>query len=196
MRLSKRTFAAAALLAVTAVLGTSVAADAATGAGGIPILYASQGTIAHTCIVIGSSGGYQGVVCTDLVPGELGNQYWVDGRIEAICQTTAGVTVRCGGAYVDGVLANGQGSTAQILGNCGDGSASCSTGRNYYSSSFTYYSPFGCASNTFSPTQVWAVAYGSSYNLTGVQLPNGNWVWLRAGNDGTNQSTGHYYICP
>jgi hypothetical protein len=196
VRLGKRTFVAAALLAVTVALGTSTAADAATGAGGVPILYASQGNVAHTCTVIGSSGEYQGVVCTDLVPGELGSEYWVDGRIEVFCQTNAGVTVQCVSAWVDGVLANGAGENPSIGGQCGDGYPSCSTGRNYYSAGFTYYSPFNCASSTISSTQVWAVAYGSSYNLTGVELPGGHWVWLRAGNDGSNQSTGHYYICP
>lgn len=204
MKFGKLKFAAAAALtAFIAVVGTSMSAHAATGAGGITILHASNGDMAHQCTVIGEVDGYQGVVCADLLTGLLGSQYWVEGRVEAYCQTDAGVEVQC--ADVDllyGEMADGGGGNTLIGGTqCGHSYGPCSTGRNYaYSRSNFYYDtstyPVSCSSSTGSITQVWAVAAGG---VVGIELPKSDkWVYLSTANsnDGGNESTGHYYICP
>lgn len=65
----------------------------ATGAGGVPILYASSQNQAHQCNVIGGDASYQAVVCSDLVTYEGATDYYAYGREEAICQTTGTHTV-------------------------------------------------------------------------------------------------------
>jgi hypothetical protein len=73
----------------------------------------------------------------------------------------------------------------------------CSSWRNIVSTGFySYTSTAGCDQNPSSYYDTWMVALGDS--LTMIKLPGSHKVtYLGAGNanDGTGESTGHYYIC-
>jgi hypothetical protein len=205
MRLGKRWVAALLSLAAFGVLGTSLSASAATGTGGITILYAGEGNTAHTCNVIGSADGYQAVICADIYTGEGDTQYWAEGKVEAFCQQGSGstaVTVRCAHVDMAGRLSSATGNENPVgQWVCGHQYGACSTGRNVIETkSFAYSSASGCASNPDSQYDLWMIAVGNSETAspTSIELPvSDKTVYLGVGNanDGPNESTGHYYIC-
>jgi hypothetical protein len=196
----KRRVAASLSLAALATLGAAVPASAATGTGGYPVLYAGDGNFAHTCTVIGSADGYQGVVCVDILTGTSGTDYWARGQLELLCQKGSGstaVTVRCAQVDAVGRISSANGNEYPVgQWVCGHQFGACSSGRNdIMTSAFFYSSASGCASNPNSAYNVWTVAYGTQ---TSIELPvSGKVVYLGAGsaNDGANESTGHHYIC-
>jgi hypothetical protein len=205
VKYGKRRVGALLSVVTLAVLGASAPASAATGTGGLPILYAGEGNTAHQCTVIGSADGYQGVVCADILTGTTATEYWAEGRVEIICQKGSGssaVDVQC--AHVDtvGRVSNAAGGYDYVgQWACGQAEGPCSTGRNYVTTwAFDYSTASGCASNPNSSYDVWMIALGNyeTGSPTGIELPvSGKWVYLGTGNanDGTNESSGHYYIC-
>jgi hypothetical protein len=81
---------AVSLLAVAGMMTAAIPrASAATGAGGLTILYASLQNQAHQCNVIADDGTDQAVVCSDIVTYEGATDYYAYGRAEMICQTSA-----------------------------------------------------------------------------------------------------------
>jgi hypothetical protein len=177
-------------------------------ADGFPILYASAGQQAHVCTVIGSAEDsnidetVQGVVCADLVTSSGSGDYMALAQVELICQTTEGATVQCADAVTTAELSNVSGGVVETSGawQCGHSYGPCATGRNYVKTiNYTYSgtSMSDCSSNAGSATDTWGLAVGDG--STKIELPGSDdWVSLSSSNadDGTNQSTGHHYICP
>lgn len=206
MARGRRLYRLAAILFVAGGIMTaalSSPASASTGAGGLPILYASTGDQAHKCNVIGDDGLYQAVICSDLVTAEDSTNYDVHGRAEAICQTssTPHVVVACKDVDLNTSLATGNGSVTRDYGLLCGGDAPCPDGRFYVSTPNWVYSiagAGGCSSNTGSAYDQWDVVWGSSSYLTYIVTPDGSKYYLdyTNANDGYNESTGHYFICP
>jgi hypothetical protein len=199
-----------AILAAAAgiVLATNLPASAATGVDGFTILNAHSSAQAHKCNVIGEDTEYQAVVCADLFTSEYAGDYYVIAGGEAYCQYTAAphdlVPCKAISDYVSLSTGDG-GKTAQQSGICNtrpvcpdyrvlaqtvtwDYSVAAATGNDV------------CSTKPGSAYNVWAVIWGGE---TSIQVPDGNeWILGQpsAGslpaNDGTNESTGHYYVCP
>jgi len=186
----------------------SPSSTAVTDADGLPILYASDGQQAHKCTVIGSAndsnidGTVEGVVCADIVTSSDSSGYQALAQIELICQTPEGATVQCADAITTAELANASGGVVETSGSwqCGHSYGPCATGRDYVKTinySYPATSMSDCSSNAAAATDTWGLAVGGS--STEIELPGSDdWVSLSSSNadDGTNQSTGHFYICP
>jgi len=206
MARGRRLYRLAAIISAAAgiTMGVVSPASADTGSGGFTVLYASSQQGAHQCNVIGDDGTYQAVVCSDLVTAENSTQYDVHGQAEAICQTssTPHVIVACGAVDIDTSLATGNGSvTSPTEGSCG-GTKRCPDGRYYVSTPNWVYnianSAPACWSNAGSAYMQWDVVWGGSQYDGYIQTPDGRMEYLSLANlnDGVNESTGHYYICP
>lgn len=178
-----------------------------TDADGLPILYASTGQQAHVCTVIGSAEDsnigetVQGVVCADIVTSSGSGGYSALAQIELICQTTEGATVQCADAITTAELADETGGVVETSGvwQCGHSYGPCATGRDYVKTiNYTYSASMSnCSSSTGAATDTWGLAVGGG--STKIELPGSDdWVTLSSANadDGSNQSTGHHYICP
>lgn len=204
MARGRRLYRLAAIVSAAAgiMLGVVLPASASTGAGGLTILYASSQQQAHKCNVIGDDGTYQAVICSDLVTAEDSTNYDVHGRAEAICQTSSAphVIVACKNVNLNTSLATGNGSVTRDYGLLCGGDSPCPDGRFYVSTANWVYSiagAGGCSSNTGSAYDQWDVAWGPEYD-TYIQTPDGSKYYLdyTNANDGDNESTGHYFICP
>jgi hypothetical protein len=198
---------AAILFAAAGMMTATISqASAATGAGGLPILYASAKQQAHECNVISlNDSSYQAVVCSDIETYEYGSYYYAYGQEEAICQTTSTHTVvPCSAISEDDLLAAGDATnTGAFWTQCGLGTSYgyCPDGRMYvYTRNWVYKVGNAeggvCSSNA-----------GSSYDLWNVGLNGSTWIITPDGkkwtlgvngtsNDGGNESSGHNYICP
>jgi hypothetical protein len=204
MARGRRLYQVAAIIAAAAgiMMGLVSPASADTGSGGFTILYASSHQGAHKCNVIGDDGTYQAVVCSDLVTAENSTQYDVHGQAEAICQRSkTHVVVPCESVNIDTSLATGNGSVSAAYGpQCG-GDVPCPDGRYYVSTPNWVYnianSAPACWSNAGSAYLQWDVVWGQGW-ATFIQTPDGSKYYLADAplNDGANESTGHYYICP
>jgi hypothetical protein len=144
----------------------------------------------------------QGIVCADIVTSTGSGGYSALGQIEIYCQTAEGATVQCADAITTADLANASGGVAETSGSwqCGHSYGPCATGRNYDKTiNYTYSASLSdCASNIGGATDTWGLAVGGGSN-TEIELPGSDtWVSLNSSNadDGNNQSTGHFYICP
>ncbi|HTU73467.1 MAG TPA: hypothetical protein VMG38_08100 [Trebonia sp.] len=185
------------------LLAVAGPASAATGAGGLTILYASSGDMAHKCNVIGGANlKYEAVVCADLITSESGADYHVKAQAEIICQVTAtGQEVACLNSVTQLQLETGSGGATTLGGNgCGNGYAPCPVGRFEVQTRNWDYTIAGgeggvCSSNVDTAYQVYTVVWGG---LTSVTTPDGHSYSLGNGNanDGANESTGHYFVCP
>jgi hypothetical protein len=207
MRLHRPTrFRLLVVLAATAVgvLGLASGAEADTGPDGFTILYASSGDWVHTCNVISENDQrFQAVVCADLETSEAGSDYYVKAQAEAYCQTTASphTPAPCEEVKDYARLSTAEGSTADHPASCGDGS--CTTARIISATRTWDYtiagSGNGACLNPDSSYDVWGLVVGDS-DITTIITPD-NYVW-EVGviglppNDGFNESTGHYYVCP
>jgi hypothetical protein len=205
MRRARGLLSVMALVAATLAFATTPDASAAA----LPILHSGMtgtGQEAHQCTVIGNDGTTEGVVCIDILTGvyesNSGPGTYARNQTEIFCQNmTTNQTVRCADALVTFGLYNAAGGANSGTNECGPNYTQCSTGRNYYSNTtFDYpwsiWSDSNCATNISGQTSVWAVAFGSNSN-TVIQLPgSGKYVSLTSGNDGSNESSGHYFICP
>ena len=197
----------APLLAVAALVGGALPASAATGPYGFTILDADSGNMAHNCEILGSdtdpgyvtdgSDVYQAVVCVDILTGETSDGYYAEGRVEAYCQTPAGVTVSCGDISLFGLYSNADassGDNVQTNGwGCNGTYGNCPAIRNVLPIyTFTYTGGVDC--DTSSGHQVWDEALGD----TSIGIPGGDAFSVESSgaNDGTSYSTGHYWICP
>jgi hypothetical protein len=182
-----------------AVAGT---ANADTGAGGVPILHATTSPMVHACNVIASDSTWQAVLCSDLITTEVGSNYFVQGQAEAYCQKTAAPHAMgtCKQIVVDDHLYVGSG------GSTADAKAECDTncpanGRLEVRSTRWGYTVAGaangtCSSNVDSAYQVWAIITAGE---TSWILPDKVRLTLGSGegaNDGANQSSNHYFVCP
>jgi hypothetical protein len=205
---------ASLLAGITAILGLTLApAYADTGTGGITILYASQDQSVHKCNVIGSDQyGNTAVVCTDLyiVPSFDGASntplypYFVSAGVEAYCQNSADVVVQCANIIESEAVADAAGDVVYASKNCGHSSGACPAGRytDYTTTNGTddgyleYDESDDCATNPDSAFDVWSVVWGDG--VTSIELPKSDkTVYLGSGNanDGSNESSGHYYAC-
>ncbi len=206
MKFGKRKAAALLSLAVLGTLGASGSANASTGVDGFPILHGSTSQFAHTCTVIGSdTDNHQAVVCVDIqaLPGSSKGEYTAVGEVEAYCQTGSGsaaTVTKCDTVDLNGIFANGAGGEVGTGSwSCGlSTTAACSSGRNVVLTTkfYTYTSTTGCDLNPNSYYATWMIAQGEP--LTMIKLPTSHKAtYLGAGNanDGTGESTGHYYIC-
>ena len=193
-------------LAVAALACTTLSASADTGTGGVPIVVAgSSGGQIHHCTVVGQpADGYQAVICADINTSQTDSarDYEATGAIEVLCETTSGVTVQCANIDIEGVFANGVSSTDKDAGwwGCGHSLGDCPTGRKIITEGRINYSGSAypaCLDNPNSNFDLWTVVYGGT---TQIELPvSDKYVTLGAGsgaNDGSNFSTGHYYVCP
>jgi hypothetical protein len=106
----------------------------------------------------------------------------------------------CQGMVLDNMLSTGSGnSTFDAEADCGDGSCP-KNGRFTVISPRWGYTVAGaangtCSSNVHTSYQVWAIATAEE---TEWIFPDGNY-WALDGdgaNDGLNQSSGHYFVCP
>ncbi|HEY3879029.1 MAG TPA: hypothetical protein VGM12_10570 [Trebonia sp.] len=95
-------------------------ASAATGASGLPILFANLDEQAHQCTVIGSDSNYQAVACADLVTSQGVSDYYVHAQVEAYCQTAsaAHTVVPCNAIEEATSLQTGDGETSGYLNEC------------------------------------------------------------------------------
>jgi hypothetical protein len=204
IKFRKRSLAAFAITASALILGTSLPASATTGEDGFPILSARYGDSAHVCGVVGSYGGYQGVVCADIITSEVTpTDYYAYGRVWAYCQKGSGstaVNVQCAQVDFGGELSDEAAGYVDGVGIavCGHQYGACSTSRNELSTypvQIGYTSNSNCGEDPNSDHDVWMnVLQGA-----GIELPvYDKWVYLESGsgaNDGSNFSTGHYYVC-
>jgi hypothetical protein len=204
MARGRRLYRVAAIIAAAAgiMMGVVSPASADTGSDGFTILYASSQQGAHKCNVIGDDGTYQAVVCSDLVTAENSTQYDVHGQAEAICQrSTTHAVVPCKSINLVTSLATGNGSVSAAAGSGCWGRDPCPDGRFYVSTGNWVYnianSAPACWSNAGSAYLQWDVVWGQGWD-TYIQTPDGSTYYLANAqlNDGSNESTGHYYICP
>jgi hypothetical protein len=211
MARGRRLYKLAAILFSAAGMMTAAIqhANAATGAGGLTILYASSQNQAHQCNVIGSDSNYQAVVCSDLLTYEGATDYYAYGREEAYCQRTSTphTIVACREVRELDTLEAGDGtSTSSYSANCGL-TGSCQAGRNYLSTrnwdySISHAENGVCSSNVGSSYQLYNIAwhgYTAAANSTEIWTPDGAFWSLGVtgtANDGVNESSGHYFICP
>jgi hypothetical protein len=215
MRFGKRRAAACLALAVFGLLGTSASASADTGTDGFTILHAKSGQVAHKCTVIGSDNeDHQAVVCVDIetVWFSDGSGYEAYGQVEAYCQEGSGsatIPIQCAEVDLDGTWADAGGDRRSLGIHCGHSYGPCSvSGRNYDriddSNADDYTTGSECSSQPNSYYDVWTVAIGGTSTQdttseTRIELPfTDKWTYLGTGNtnDGTGESTGHYYVCP
>ena len=193
------------VFAVAALACTALSANAETGTGGITIVAAGSpdGQI-HHCSVVGTpADGYQAVICADISTSQTDSSqdYEATGAIEVLCETTSGVAVRCANIDIEGVFANGTGNNMDAgWWGCGHSLGACPSGRKIISEGRINYSGSdwpSCQNNPNSNFDLWTVVYGGT---TQIELPvSDKYVTLGAGsgaNDGSNFSTGHYYVCP
>jgi hypothetical protein len=187
----KWSFLVLTLATIGALVGIAVPASAATGVGGYQILVAHNYQQAHSCVVVGSADGYQGVECADILTEPASGGYESYGRIEVYCQTDSAVEVRCAQVDAEGQLWTDTHDENPVPAlNCGHQYGQCSPGRNE-SSTATFFmtaSASTCSSNPSSFNMQWMnVNYPTS-----IELPvSDTWVSYSG-----NWSTGHYYICP
>jgi hypothetical protein len=199
---------ALALTASAVLLGTSLPASAATGEDGFTILYAGYGDDAHQCGVVGSVNGsaglYQAVVCADIITSEVTpTDYYAYGQVWAYCQEGSGssaVNVQCAGVDFGGALYDDADGYVAGVGwwACGHQYGACSAGRNLlstYPEQIAYTSNTDCGQDPTSDHDVWMnVLQGAEIEIPyyddTVQLVSGS-----GANDGSNFSTGHYYVC-
>jgi hypothetical protein len=212
-----RAFALAAVLAV-AVIGLGPTADAAVGTGGFTILYAGSGGLAHVCNNIGHGpDGDEAQVCADLTTGQSGSTYWVRATAEAYCQNSAGQPIACEGIADYGSLSVGGGGDDETIANpavCGIQSqygVGCLTSRSSSTTRQWMYSVSAgsggnCSKNEDSAYMVWGLVLGNDNGVdlsdtTEIDTPDGGTFIMGNGqgvapNDGVNESTGHFYVCP
>lgn len=106
------------------------------------------------------------------------------------------MTVQCAQMNLDGGLNDGWGGGWPVGDwDCGHQYGACPSGRVRLDTPLQEFSRIsaGCSSN---PS---AAYWMNVIEGTRIELPvSGQWVSLSAatGNDGTSESTGHYYICP
>jgi len=175
----------------------------AATAGGLTILHASADAEAHKCNIIGGANTkYEAVVCDDLMTYEGASDYYVYDRAETYCQVTAtGAAIACKSIAVETNLMTGDDATDYAGAACGAaGGGSCPTGRMYTSSRNWDYSIANagggtCSSNVNSSYQVYGEIYGDD---TVIETPGGQYYGVDNGNanDGVNESSGHYFVCP
>jgi hypothetical protein len=188
-----------ALLASTvALVGMTTTANAATGADGFAILDASAGNQAHVCHILGTDDDYhEAIVCVDINTKVSGDQVLIQGQVEAYCQDDNGTVVQCANIMSGGEISSTGGVWYSYAGDCGHSLGACPTGREYSYSPWmgdgTSAGESGCASN---PSEaLWSIAVGVA---TTIELPGSDDSYTLSDtdpNDGSNESTGHYYIC-
>jgi hypothetical protein len=180
------------LLAVAALLGSTPPASAATGPYGFTILDADSGNMVHTCKLLGGDkAGYQAVVCVNITTGPASNGYWAEGSVEAYCQTETGIAVACAQMQVDAITVNGaSGSEVEATYACNV--TSCPDGRETLPvTTYVYTGGHDCTSSA--GHDMWAEILGQTTIWTG----SGEFVVSQDGaSDGSNYSSGHYWICP
>ena len=192
-----------ALSALALVAGLIPTASAATLP---PVLYAPTG-FAHQCIEIGYDGDLNvGIICADIVTSNVSGGYHADPQVEAYCQNDkTGDIVQCANVTVDFGLF-GSNSNSQAFFACGHAYGPCAPNgqRNYWGVGKglgeTYHETINqCSGNVSLETQVQTVVFSSSatFGQTTIELPSTDkTVQLTTGNDGANQASGHYFICP
>jgi hypothetical protein len=190
------------LLAATGMMSAAIPrASAATGAGGLTILYASLQNQAHQCNVIADDGTDQAVVCSDIVTYEGATDYYAYGRAEMLCQTSAQphTTIPCYKITAGDTLEAGDGThTDQYSFTC---AGNCSSGRNYLSTRNWVYkiSNAGngtCSANAGSSYDLWNVVWGINTEIWLPDTKEGYELRFGGPNDAPNESSGHYFICP
>lgn len=198
------------VVAAAIALCGMAAAQANADPDNLPILHASQGDQAHACTVIGYDSSYEAVVCSDIITtyNSVTKDYTAQGRAEVICQTRSSSAVKqCDGISVVTALEDGvdtipsDAATNWACGYLSDSGTSCSSGRNYVYAHTLSYTPLSgtCATNLDSTDQVYNVVFGKQSTVdhdTAVYLPDGAWVNMMTANDGSNQNSGHYFVCP
>ena len=170
---------------------------------GFTILDASSSQDVHHCEQLGiDRKGYQAIICFDLNTYASGGNYYATGEVEAMCQTIAGAIVQCpqitlGGSFTEGV----EGSTLiQKSWTCGGSSAACPDGRWVQTLTTFEWSnsdSASCSNGTTLVTDVWVNVVGPT---TQIELPVSDATYqLNAsdgGTDGSDYSSGHYWVCP
>jgi hypothetical protein len=187
-------------MAAVAIAGTAVNASAATGADGFPILNAADGNVAHTCEILGTDDDFhEAIVCVDINTMVSGGEAFAQSEVEAYCQTTAGTVVQCANITAEGEIATGGTfGTMSYDKLCGHQHGACPTGRETLNGAWVAVSAEGdgtCGQVLDSNAQVWSVAIGGE---TSIELPGSDDTYtlsLTSPNDGTNESTGHYFVC-
>jgi hypothetical protein len=142
------------------------------------------------------------VLCSDLITTQTSSAYYVQGQSEAYCEEAQAPydIGTCQKIVVDNHLFTGAGTSNA------DTEASCikdcpSDGRLLVSSARWGYTIAGgengvCSSNVDSSYQVWGIISGGE---TTWIFPDGFEYTLGGGdgaNDGMNESSGHYFVCP
>ena len=183
-------------------------ASAATGAGGLTILHASSQDQAHVCSIVGEDATYEAVVCADLLTYEGASVYYAYARGEAFCQLTKAphTEVACDNILERVTLQTGDNNATDLVGtSCGGENANiatCPDARLFASTANWDYSIAAagggtCSSNVDTAYQIWGVLWGGESWIT---TPDGKtWIVGHDGfapNDGVNQSSGHFFVCP
>jgi hypothetical protein len=197
----------AVAMAVVAIAATTTGADAATGADGFPIIYASDHandiTVVHVCRILGTDDDYhEAIVCVDINTMTWDGEAYAQGEVEAYCQDEDGDDVQCANITVEGQFSNGaDGVVSTYSADCGHQYGPCPTGRLYdfYKGDYEATAAEGdssCGTDADSNANIWSIADGV---YTTIQLPGSDDTYTldadTAANDGNNLSTGHYYIC-
>jgi hypothetical protein len=128
-----------------------------------------------------------------------GGEAFAQSEVEAYCQTTAGTVVQCANITAEGEIATGGTfGTMSYDKSCGHQHGACPTGRETLNGAWVAVSAEGdgtCGQVLDSNAQVWSVAIGGE---TSIELPGSDDTYtlsLTSPNDGTNESTGHYFVC-
>jgi hypothetical protein len=206
MRITSRTAVRTGLavfMAAVAIAGTTVNASAATGPDGFPIIHASAGGAAHTCTILGTDDDYhEAIVCVDINTMTYDGEAYAQGQVEAYCQDKSGTIVQCANITVEGEYAasGGLGALQPYYKFCGHQYGACPPAgdREYDTGPWVAASAEGdstCGHILDSVAQVWSIAVGGE---TTIELPGSDDTYTLSNtspNDGTNESTGHYYVC-
>jgi hypothetical protein len=187
-----------------AVLGILTVSYGGANAASLPTLYASDDGFAHECSDIGFHGNYKATVCADIKTyvedGTSG--YFAQAEAEVFCsQDVSGTWVIKGcqtaaarfglfggspGASIDGGAIEKQ-CSYEVGATCaGDNQ------RNYWYNTAKHYSATDgtTCTNPDHATQAW-----TDVLTAGATLPDGAFVGMTAGNDGSHQISGHNFIC-
>lgn len=193
---------AALIAAFSVLLATAGPAGATTGAGGLNILYAGAGQMAHKCNVIGGQKAeYEAVVCADLDTSENTNDFYVNATAEEYCQLTKNAeVVPCEQIVMEPDLYVGNGgSTGSVHYECFPGAASQCPDTRFvgWTRNWAYSIKAGengvCSRSTGSAYQVWGIVLSESW----IETPDGHTYYVYQGaNDGGNESSGHNFVCP
>ena len=184
----------ARIFALTAALLCVATVAMPAQAAALPVLYAAQDDMAHSCVSVGAfSNGVTANLCADILTKTVsGGIYQAIGQIEAYCQLGNAV-VHCQGIWITGGMYRQ--SNVSWIGaqwDCSDGSTAGTCPNNGQRKYFqTNMIPFDtatwepvCTNDVNGYTAFWTNILSATFVLDNEQIDlNGHF------------ETGHYFVC-